>query len=88
MKLERIRKHVILLIIIIGCTMVLIASLWNIDFVMWYKSAYWYYPIPGYWATHVEKHELGVYVNIQYYQITISYLIGCIASYLLGADKE
>jgi len=55
---------------------------------MWYKSAYWYYPIPGYWDRPVYKNELGFFVNLQYYQIAISFIIGVVFAYKLGREEE
>ena len=81
-------KQAIFLTIIIACGIIIVASLWNIDFVMWYKSAYWYYPFPGYWNRPVYKNELGLFVNIQYYQIAICFITGVITAYKLGESEK
>ena len=74
--------------ILVVLSLILVASLWNIDWVMWYKSSHWYYPFPGYWDRKVERYELGNYVNIQYYQIALVYSFAIIVSFLLGYEVK
>ncbi len=82
------KLRVFYLSLIIISAIVLTASLWNIDWCMWYHSSTWYYPFPGYWDRPVARNELGFYVNLQYYQIAISFIIGVLSSYKLGEIKR
>jgi len=88
MVMDRSLKQAIFLTIIIVSSIILVASLWNIDWVMWHRSSHWYYPFPGYWDRPVAKQELGFYVNLQYYQVAISFILGVLSAYKLGENHE
>jgi len=68
--------------------MIFVASLWNIDWAMWNKNFWLYYPIPGYWNVPAKNTAggLGFWVNIQYYQLCASYILGIIASFKIGKE--
>ena len=70
------------IIVLVVSTVVFVASLWNIDFAMWYKRFYLYYPWPGFW--HRPAEPLGFWVNVQYYQLVLCFIIAVICAYKIG----
>jgi len=69
-------------IVLIVCTVVFVASLWNLDFAMWYRRFYLYYPLPSLW--HRKAEPLGFWVNIQYYQLVLSFIFAVFCAYKIG----
>lgn len=58
-------------------------SLWNIDWAMWRRDFYLYYP-PFYWHVKASQvYGLGFWVNIQYFQVVVAFILAIISIYML-----
>jgi len=68
------------------------ASLWNLDWAIWYRH-FWLYYFPPYWHCCVGEcggnkcpppNDLGFWVNVQYFQIAIAFILAVMATYTIG----
>ena len=85
-----IRSELIALAVLIAATILLIEALWSLDFAMWYRTVYSYYPWEWgkcYSSKPDRCAPLGDIVNAKYYQISISYLIAVITTYYLARAR-
>ena len=74
------------MLFISGC--VLTASLWNLDWCLWTGGFWLYYPgIIWHVKANNTPQGLGFWVNVQYFQIVIAFLLAIVAAYLLGEGR-
>jgi len=69
------------------------ASLWNLDWAIWFRH-FWLYYLPPYWHCCVGQcppdvrcpppNDLGFWVNVQYFQIAIAFILAMVATYSIG----
>ena len=64
--------------------LILGASLWNLDWAIWRHDFHLYYP-PFFWHVRAsEVYGLGFWVNVQYFQIAIAFILAILCTYRLA----
>lgn len=75
----------ILLLFLSG--LLLAVSLWNLDWALWRHDFYLYYP-PFFWHVRAsEVYGLGFWVNVQYFQIAIAFILAIVSTYVVSKGK-
>jgi len=73
------------------------ASLWNLEWAMWHRRFYLYY-LPFRWHCCVGQNcganlcpppnDLGFWVNVQYFQIAIAFILAIVSTYALARGEK